>query len=152
MAKLNKKINLKNKIINQIMINGNKKTSEILLIKTAKQFQKQSKKQFQKVFQLAIVNYMPVFRLNEISNKKRKKKQRKIKLVPSFIPDKTKKTFLSVKFVIKNLKKEKGESFLNTLNKKLILFADNKKAFVNQKDEIQKKVVENKRYLENYRW
>lgn len=153
MTKSNKKIQLKNKIINQIMISGNKKTSENLLTKTIKQLQKQSKIQFKNFFQIAIINCMPIFKLNKISNKKRKKKQRKIKLVPSFITNTFSRTFLSIKFITTDLKKKSGESFLNKFKQKLLILSDTKKtSIINQKDEIQKKVVENKRYLKNYRW
>jgi ribosomal protein S7 len=74
----------KNKIIANIMNNGSKKTSESILFKSFKKLQKSSKKQSKKVFQLAIINSTPIFKLHKIENKKQRKKKSKSTRDPSF--------------------------------------------------------------------
>lgn len=46
---MKKKIEIKNKLINHLMVNGEKKTSEKILIKSLKELQKDSQKQSKKV-------------------------------------------------------------------------------------------------------
>ena len=70
---------IKNKIINHLIINGKKETSEKILKESVKKIQKESKKQLKKIMQLAIINSTPIFKVHKISNKKQKKKKKKKK-------------------------------------------------------------------------
>lgn len=54
--KRNKTIALKNKIVNVFMKNGKKHTGEKNLLKSSKLLQKSSRKNFQNLVQLAIIN------------------------------------------------------------------------------------------------
>lgn len=151
--KIKNKNLVKTKFINRIMSNGNKTTCENLLIKSFKNLQANSKKQSKKIFQLSILNFMPLFRLNEISNKKLKKKQRKIKIIPSFVANTDKRISLSIKYIIKELtKNEIKNPFDKKLYQKLLTIAINKKSFFEHKPETIEKILANKRYLKSYRW
>jgi ribosomal protein S7 len=68
-----KKINLAKKLSNRLLINGKKKIAENIILKTFKYLQKESTKETKKVFQLAIINTSPTFKIHKISNKKKKK-------------------------------------------------------------------------------
>ena len=57
----NKKIKIKNKITNHLMLNGKKKTSEKILLKSFKELQKYSKKQSKKLIKLALIFSTPNF-------------------------------------------------------------------------------------------
>jgi len=74
---MKKKLEIKNKLINHIMVNGNKKTSEKILLKSFKNLQKDSQKQSKKIFQLAIINSTPIFKLHIHKIKKKRKKKNK---------------------------------------------------------------------------
>lgn len=151
--KIKNKNLVKTKFINRIMNNGNKTTCENLLIKSFKNLQINSKKQSKKIFQLSIINFMPLFRLNEISNKRVKKKQRKIKIIPSFVAKTDKRISLSIKYMIKELIKNGIKNkFDKKLYQKLLIIAINKKSFFEHKSETIDKILANKRYLKNYRW
>jgi len=69
--KRNKTIALKNKIVNVFMKNGKKHTGEKNLLKSSKLLQKSSRKNFQNLVQLAIINTTSAFKLNEQVLKKR---------------------------------------------------------------------------------
>jgi len=69
-----KSLDIKNKLINNITLDGKKKTSEKILLKSLKELQKSSKKQSKELVKLALVQSTPVFKLHRISNKKLKKK------------------------------------------------------------------------------
>jgi len=76
---------LKNKILNHLLKNGNKKTCEVTLLKCFKTLQKTSNKCHKDIVQLAIINSTPVFRTAILRNKKVRKKNRKLKEVPKLI-------------------------------------------------------------------
>ena len=61
----NKAIIFKNKIVNVFMKNGKKYTCEKILLKSSKLLQKSSKKNFQNLVQLAVINTTSAFKLNE---------------------------------------------------------------------------------------
>ena len=54
---------IKNKLINHLTLNGKKKTSEIILLKSLKFLQKNSNKKSKKLIQLAITTTYPTFKL-----------------------------------------------------------------------------------------
>ena len=68
---------IKDKLVNFLMINGNKKTSEKLLIKSFKKLQKDSQKQSSKLVQLALINSTPILKLHVHKIKKKGKKKLK---------------------------------------------------------------------------
>ena len=74
-----KKIELKNKIINHLILNGKKETGEKILLKSFKELQKSSKKQPKKLIKLALIFSTPIFKIYKITIKKKKKKIKKKK-------------------------------------------------------------------------
>ena len=76
---IKKKIEITRKLVNHLVINGKKPKSEKIVLKSIKALQKTSKKSSQKLFQLALIYNTPIFKLNTITQKKRKKKKTKSK-------------------------------------------------------------------------
>lgn len=149
--KLQKKLKLKNKLLNHIMINGNKKTSEKILLKSFKKLQKDSQKQSKKIFQLAIINSMPIFRLYTLKMKKKRKK--KIKEIPAFISNKSNRTSLAVKFILsKTLENKQLQFFFNKFKKEILLTSQQKGSTIESKNNLQKQIVLKKRLFSFYRW
>jgi ribosomal protein S7 len=146
-----KRIQIKAKIINHITKNGEKKTSEKLLLKSIKKLQKTSKKQVKALLQLSILNSVPIFKLHTSSNKKQKKRHKKVREMPTFIVRPEIRTSLSIKFIVSN-KEKKSKIFYNELTKKFLLAIQPKSGSVSLKNELQKKILLNKRYLTYYRW
>ena len=149
--KLQKKLKLKNKLLNHIMINGNKKTSEKILLKSFKKLQKDSQKQSKKIFQLAIINSMPIFRLYTLKMKKKRKK--KIKEIPAFISNKSNRTSLAVKFILsKTLENKQLHFFFNKFKKEILLTSQQKGSTIESKNNLQKQILLKKRLFSFYRW
>ena len=74
-----KTLTFKNKIINHLIKNGEKKTSENLIIKSFKELQKNSLKNTKELIKIAVINSIPVFKIHTVGNKKQKKKKEKLK-------------------------------------------------------------------------
>jgi ribosomal protein S7 len=146
-----KKIQIKNKLINHITKNGEKKTSEKLLLKSLKKLQKTSKKQVKALLQLCILNSTPIFKLHTSSNKKQKKRNKKVREMPTFIVRPEIRTSLSIKFILSN-KEKMSKNFYSELTKKVLLTTQSKSGPISSKNELQKKIILNKRYLTYYRW
>lgn len=64
---------LKSKIYNNLMLNGNKQISEKVFQKILKRCQKFSKKNHKKVFQKSIINSVPVIAICKVNQKNKKK-------------------------------------------------------------------------------
>lgn len=113
---------LKKKIINYILIKGNKHLSEKLLKNSFKKFNRNSKKNSRELIQF-FINYSSfVF---------------KLKTRPTFFLKTRARTSFSIKFIKKYLLSNKVDNFEGLLVKKR---------------EIQKKIVASKRLLLFYRW
>jgi len=138
-------INLKNKIINHLTLNGNKQTSEKKFNKTLKELNKESIKITKELIRLALIKSSPIFKLHIIKQKKRKKKN--IKEIPTFISKKNRRTSLAIKFIISTIK-EKKNSFAN----EILNILKNNSETVNKKNISQKQVLKQKRYFSFYRW
>tara|TARA_B100000767_G_scaffold79159_1_gene75842 strand:- start:30126 stop:30539 length:414 start_codon:yes stop_codon:yes gene_type:complete len=59
-------------LINQLMLNGKKHKSEIILFNNLKTIQKTSKKKLHDVLKLSVVNSSPYFSIKKIQRKKKK--------------------------------------------------------------------------------
>jgi len=142
---------IRNKIINHLTLNGNKRTGEKVLIESIKKIQKESKKSLKKLIQLAIINTTPVFKVHKISNKKRKKKKNKVKEIPAFISNSNARVSLAIKLILLSLKKKKKNAS-TIIKNEIMQNSKNEGASIQVKDELQKKALLNKRYLSYYRW
>jgi ribosomal protein S7 len=148
---MKKKLELKNKLINHIMINGNKKTSEKILLKSFKKLQKESQKQSKKIFQLAVINSTPIFKLHIYKMKKKRKKR--IKEIPTFITNKYHRISLSLKFILsKILENKQFNKFFNEFKKEILITSQRKGVIIESKNNLQKQALLKKHLLVFYRW
>lgn len=143
---------IKNKIINHLMLSGKKETGEKILLKSLKEIQKDSKKQSQELIKLGIIYSTPTFKLHKITNNKQKKRNKKIRVIPAFISDKNARISLGIKFVLASLKKKKSNNCHIKLKNELIANALYKGSAIQTKNELQKQVLVNKHYFSYYRW
>ena len=151
LLKKNKKISLKTKIVNSLMINGEKKTGEKILVKFLKNLQKSTNKNYKSLIQLAIINSTPTFKLNEQVVKKGKRKS--IKSTPSFILNDSLRVTTSLKSMKKVISKSNASNhFYLSLVKEILASTQFKSSVVDKKNELQKQVLLNKRYLSKFRW
>lgn len=146
-----KKEYLKNKIINQLLINGEKKTCEKILLKTVKELQKNSNKQTSKILQIALINSTPIFKVHTLTNKKRKK-NKKFKEIPTFIEKALTRFSLAIKFILFSITKKNKQVYYKKLKEELLASAELKGISINIKNELHKKVIANKHLFKYYQW
>lgn len=146
------KFEVKKKIINHLTKNGEKKTSEKLLLQSLKELQKESKKQSKMLIKLSLANSTPIFKLHKIENKKQRKKNRKVKEIPSFLSSNKARISLAIKFILKVTKRSKTNKYFDKLNKEILLNINNTGEASLMKNELQKQVLLNKRYFQFYKW
>ena len=151
MKKINRRINLKVKIINSLMQSGEKKTSEKILLKALKSLQKSTKKRYKDLVQLFIINSTSTFKLNEQVLKKGKRKV--TKSTPSFILENPLRISTSLKTIKRILKRSsQSSSFYSLLSNEILSASQFEGKVVEQKNELQKQIIQNKRYLSKFRW
>lgn len=141
---------IRNKLINHIMINGKKKTSEKILLKSFKEIQKNSKKQSEDLIKLAIIHSTPIFKLHRIINKNRKKK--KVKEIPAFITKTISRTSLAIKFILSSIKNKKSNNLYIKLKQEILTAAQSKGPSIELKNNLQKQILLKKRFFTYYRW
>ena len=152
MTKRNKNIEIKNKLINHLIVSGKKNKSERIIWKSLKALQITSKKSSKKLLQLALIFNTPLFKINAITQKKRKKKKQKTKIIPAFISSKSSRVSFSIKFILGTIKNKKGQSISNNLSKELFLSSQNKSNSIETKKETQKQAFLNRHLFKYYRW
>ena len=147
-----KKIRIfKNKIVNVLMKNGKKHTSEKILLKSSKFLQKSSKKNFQSLVQLGIINTTSVFKLNEQVMKKGKRKSKKI--TPSFIIKDSLRVMTALKFIKNTVQNKKNSASLyKNLASEILASSSLKSQSIEQKTKLQTQILLNKRYLSKFKW
>jgi len=151
--KLRKKkvIVFKNKIVNVFMKNGKKHTGEKILLKSSKLLQKSSKKNFQNLVQLAIINTTSAFKLNEQVMKKGKRKSKKV--TPLFIVKDSLRIMTALKFIRSTVQKNKSSTnFYRNLANEILASSSLKSQSIEQKTKLQTQILLNKRYLSKFKW
>ena len=146
---MKKKMQIKDKLVNFLMINGNKKTSEKLLIKSFKKLQKDSQKQSSKLVQLALINSTPILKLHV--HKIKKKRKKKIKEIPVFISNINHRTSSAIKLIISN-KNNKTNKFFNELKEEILLASQKKGLGIETKANTQKQIVVLKKKNFSFKW
>jgi ribosomal protein S7 len=142
---------LKNKVLNTLMLSGKKTTCEKVVLKSVKRLQKSTMKKSRNLIQLAVINSTPTFKLNEQAVKKGKRKATKD--VPSFILSDSLRIMMSLKFLKEVASKNRGSvDFYQSLAKEVLSSSFYKSQSVDKKNELQKQVLVNKRYLSKFRW
>ena len=142
---------IKNKIINHLIKNGKKNKSEKILLKSIKELQKISAKPTNKLIQLALVFTTPIFKINTIK-KKGKKKKLKSQAIPTFISNKKLKTSFAIKFITSTAKLQKSNIFAKKLQEEILTTSQNKGATIKAKNQIQKQALTNRHLFQYYRW
>jgi len=146
-----KPVILKNKIVNVLMKNGKKHTGEKILLKSLKLLQKSSQKNFQSLFQLAVINTASTFKLNEQVMKKGKRKSTKI--IPFFIINDSLRIMAALKYIKTTVSKTKSSNnFYQGLGKEILASSFSKSNSIEQKTKLQTQILLNKRYLSKFRW
>lgn len=151
MIRKKQNIEIKNKLINHLVSKGKKSKSEKIVLKSFKSLQLNSKKSSKKLFQLALIYNTPIFKINTITQKKRKKKKQKTKIIPAFILRKSSRISFAIKFITKTAK-EKNQSLFQKLPEKIILSSQNKNQSIETKQETQKQAFSNRHLFKHYRW
>jgi ribosomal protein S7 len=146
----NNNLDLKKKWITLLMKNGNKKTCEIITLKSLKKLQKLSTKQLKNIIKLSVLNSTPIFKIQINTNKKQKKKNRKIRVSPIFINRTKIRTSSALKYIIATLK-TKQNCYLN-LQIALLTAAKNEGIVKENKTQIQHQALINKHYFKYYNW
>jgi len=150
-SKKKKPVILKNKIVNVLMKNGEKRTGEKILLKSLKLLQKSSQKNFQNLFQLAVINAASTFKLNEQVMKKGKRKSKKI--IPFFIINDSLRIMAALKYMKTTVSKTKSpNTFYQSLGKEILASSFLKSNSIEQKTKLQTQILLNKRYLSKFRW
>ena len=151
MRKNSKNFSLKAKLGNILMSNGKKKTGEKILLKSVKRLQKSAGKNLRTLVQLSIVNTTSTFKLNEQIVKKGKRKT--VRVAPSFIPSDSLRLTTSLKFLkVGASKNRKAVSFYEKFTDEILASFTLKSQAVERKNEVQKEIIMNKRYLSRFRW
>lgn len=151
MSKLKNNLELKQKLINAIMKHGKKKTAEKNLLKSLKLIQKFNKKNHKNLIKDSILNVTPTFKINKQSSKRGKRKTEKE--IPAFIKKDSLRTVLAVNFLVTaSLKNKDLKTFYRKLAQEIIETSVQKSKSIEQKTEMQKQVLLQKRYLLKFRW
>lgn len=146
------KFKTKDKLINRIMKNGKKGTSEKIFLNSVKLLQKSSIKQIRIMFKIMMFHIIPVFKLNILRIKKKKKKV-EIKEIPVFLFSKRTRISLAVKMIADSTKKvDKTNIYCRKLAITLLNNSEINGDIITTKNNLQQKVIDNKKYLRNYRW
>jgi ribosomal protein S7 len=149
--KKNKTSYLRNKVVNTLMKSGKKKTGEKILLKFVKSLQKSTDKNSKVLLQLAIINSTSTFKLNEQSIKKGKRKAKKN--IPAFIISDSLRITTALKLIVKvSAKNKNSNSFYQSLMAEILSSSASKGQSIDQKNELQKQILINKRYLSKFRW
>lgn len=149
--KKNNTLHLKHKIVNTLMKSGKKKTGEKILLKFLKSLQKSTGKNFKVLLQSAIINSTSTFKLNEQSIKKGKRKAKKN--IPSFIISDSLRIITALKLIKKVSARTKSSNyFYESLVAEVLASSALKGQSVDQKNDLQKQILVNKRYLSKFRW
>ena len=151
MRKNSKNFDLKTKLCNTVLISGKKKTGEKILVKFAKRVQKSTDKNFKNLIQLAIINTTSAFKLNEQVFKKGKRKA--VRVTPSFITNDSLRLTTSLKLLKSTASKNsKAIPFYQKLTNETLDSFMLKSQALDKKNEVQKQILANKRYLSKFRW
>ena len=130
-----KTTHLKTNILNQIMLNGNKHTSEKLVFKSLKKIQKiHNRKKFDVLVKLGLINSSPIVYLKHI-----KRKRRQTVEFPFLLQYNARLSY-GIKFILNNCKLRKSGSFYKQLelefinsSKNLSQSVEKKKLYINRR-------------------
>lgn len=143
----------KNKILNIILKNGGKSTSEKIFKNSLKLAQRKTKKNFRHIMKNFLINTTVIFKNTEQKMKRGKRKTSKI--IPEFVHKPNLRLTASLKLVKSTLaqtKTIKAESFYRKLAHEIISAHVNEGAAVVKKNNYHIQSLSVKRHLTNFRW
>ena len=136
---------IKVKLLNSLMLKGKKRTSEKLILKLLKRFQKSNSKKDSKEFlKTSLLNSSPSVQIKQI-----KKKRKNIEF-PFLLNDKLKISY-GLKSLIKNSRIQKNQPFYKSFQLELINSSNLSGNSVDNKKQIHENAFLKKKYS-NYRW
>jgi len=136
---------LKKVLLNHLVINGNKQTSEKLFLKSIKFSQKRLKKDHKDIFKSAIVLSSPIVNLKSISKGRKQSKE-----FP-FVLHKRIRTSLAIKLILHTVNKNSKTSFSKDFSNEMSLAAQSISSSIKSKQEIHNNAFLARKYA-NYRW
>lgn len=141
---------IKIKILNHMLLDGKKKTSEKILLQGFKELQKFSTKQSGLLIPWAIFYSMPIFKIHKQIKKNRKKKY--TKEIPTIITARKARISLAIKFILRDLKNNNLSRFYTKFYTEVLSTAQNEGSVIQKKNDMQKQVWLKKHFFFNYRW
>lgn len=140
------KKNYKNRLLNHITTNGNKRTSEKLLLKTLKLMQTtHQKKDFEAIVQISLINSSPSLYIKQI-----KRRRRHVVEFPFLLSPKLKIAY-ALKGLVSNTRKNPSKAFYKSFNLELVDSSRKTSSTYKQKIDLHKTGFI-KRKFANYRW
>jgi ribosomal protein S7 len=145
-----KTLNIKHKMLNHLMVNGNKETCEKTFLKSSKSLQKSVLKNYQELIKTGIINSSPTVNVKQVKLKKGKKKN--IKEYP-FVLASENRISLAIKFILETVKKKENKPLYlySNLKQEIITNSQNESNAIKKKDDLQKNTLLKKQYA-YYRW
>ena len=142
-------MSIKSKILNHLLLDGKKKTSEKILLQSFKELQKFSVKQPKELVQLAVVCCTSVFKIHKQVRKNRKNKH--VREIPTIIISKKARISLAIKFILRGLIHKNLSCFYAKFYTEILSTVDNEGSAVQIKNEIQKQLLIKKHFFFYYR-
>ena len=141
----------KSRLLKSFMISGKKNKSELLLPRTAKKFQKKSKKKFQSVFQRLVIFQAQAFKIRNISMK-RKKSRASYNFF--FFSTQYFRLMSLFKIFNKHIRQSySSKKYYLNFAQELLKYEQNVKTNLSMiNNEVSQKVLDNKRFLSKYKW
>jgi len=139
------KNNIKLKLFNSLMLEGKKRTTEKLVLKSLKRFQKSNFKKDSKEFiKVSLLNSAPSVQIKQI-----KKKRKNIEF--PFLLNNDLKISYGLKSLIKNSRIQRSQPFYKSFQLELVNSSNLQGTSVNNKKQIHENAFLKKKYA-NYRW
>lgn len=140
-----------NKLVNVITESGEKHKSEKKVIQSFKTLQKISTKQPYTLLQNAVKRLIPIYRIRLLTNKKRRRKNRKIITKACLVLNPSYRLTLALKYVIKAIRRQKTAKLDIVLSNEILLTCQNKSNSLDIKLKDHHQI--SKRYIRKYyRW
>lgn len=136
---------LKNVLLNHLVINGNKQTSEKLFLKSIKFSQKRLKKNHKDIFKSAIILSSPIVSLKTISKGRKQSKE-----FP-FVLHKRIRISLAIKLILHIVNKTSKTTFSAAFSDEMTHAAQNNSSSNKSKQEIHNNAFLVRKYA-NFRW
>lgn len=137
---------LKYNLFNRIMINGNKTTSEKILLKSLKLIQKtQLSKSFEKIVLLSLINNSPIVNIKNIKRKRKRTIEFPFLLRPEL------RLSYGIKFLLQHSKNRTEKTFYSNLKLELINSAKKTSLSFKHKKDLYKNAFLKKKFT-TYRW